>query len=198
MTDEWSFPPLGPSFLFTDPPPSWLGNPGIGYKGKMVVDFWALVQITMSAVPQGGRTLFCLGSWSCPLHDQWRVFKAPSSGSFSSCYQPGQHGLAKTAQTGHCFSVITGLPLSVQSLGTQVDPGKANCCFSSARRDRLEWKVITAGWLTVPKRGKSGQTWVNWSTILANQPCAQTSNSQHLAIPGTILEASFVNKHIFR
>lgn len=47
---------------------------------------------------------------------------------------------------------------------------------------RLEWKVITAGWLTVPKREKSGQTWVKWSVILANQPCAQTSNSQHLAL----------------
>lgn len=152
----------------------------------------------MSAVPQGGRTLSCLGSWSCPLHDQWRIFKAPSSASFSSHYQPRRHRLAKTAQTGYCFLVITHLPLSVQSLGTQVDPRKADCYFSSASRDRLEWKVITAGWLTVPKREKRGQTWVKWSVILANQSCVQTFNSQHLAIPGTILEVGFVNKHLFR
>lgn len=31
--------PSGFLFLFTDPPPSWLGNLGTGYKGKMAVDF---------------------------------------------------------------------------------------------------------------------------------------------------------------
>lgn len=125
-----------PSSILTWNPWDWLQREDGG-------GFWALIQITMSAVPQGGRTLFCLGSWRCPLHDQWRVFKAPSSGSFSSCYQPRRHGLVKTAQTGHCFSVITHPPLSVQGLGTQVDPGKANC---------LDW----SGRLL--QREKSGQT----------------------------------------
>lgn len=38
MIDEWSLLPLGPLFLITNPPPSWLGHLGIGYKGKVEAD----------------------------------------------------------------------------------------------------------------------------------------------------------------
>lgn len=80
----------------------------------------------------------------------------------------------------------------------QVDPEKANCCFSLARWDGSGLKTNITGWLDLPKNERSDQMCTAWHAVPANQPRAQSLCSQHPTISGAVLEMGFVDTPSFR